>query len=157
MKIMVRPNAFRQQWLDWRNGQVRPVRSLVCLAVFAALPLAAGISQIQQNGGLPGVEHNSSGMAGLPDVANPHPDGVRALRDSMQMQENRKRWALLNVQRQKEMTSDTARLLELANEVKTDTEKSGKDTLFALEVHKVEQIEKLARTVREKMKANYTE
>jgi hypothetical protein len=151
MKSMVRPGAFRQQ------GTVKRVRSLVCLAVITALPLAVGVTQIQQNGGLPGTQRNGAGMPGLPENANPHPNGVRALRDSMQVQENRKRMALINVERQKEMTSDTAKLLALANEVKSDTEKSDKDVMSMLEVHKVEQIEKLARTVREKMKASYVE
>lgn len=158
---MVRPNAlfdaFRQRRRNLRRGPVRRVRSLVCLAVLTALPLAVGVSQIQQNGGLPGPERNSSGMPGLPENANPHPDGVRALRDSMQVQDKRKRWALFNVERQKEMTTDTERLLRLADEVRLESEKQGKDVLSVNDMHKVEQIEKLARSVREKMRASYAD
>jgi hypothetical protein len=132
------------------------VRNLTCLTVLAAFPFAAGVSQIQQNGGLPGVERNSSGMPGLPENANPHPDALRALRDSMQIQENRKRMMLLNVMRQKEMTSDTEKLLQLANEVKADTNRTTRDQLSMIEVRKVEMIEKLAHAVREKMKASFT-
>lgn len=95
-------------------------------------------------------------MPGLPENANPHPDALRALRDSMQNQENRKRMMLLNVQRQKEMTSDTEKLLQLANEVKADTSKTARDQLSMIEVRKVEQIEKLAHAVREKMKESFT-
>jgi DNA topoisomerase VI subunit B len=109
---------------------------------------------MQPNGGLPGAGRTSSGLPALPENANPHPDRNRALEDANLMKADQKRLEMLNVLRQKEMTSDTAKLVALANEVKTETEKNGKDTLSVLELRKVEQIEKLAHTVREKMKAS---
>jgi len=131
----------------WRRG-------LACLVILGITPLVAGHSQVPQyNGGLPGVERSSTGFAGLPENANPRPDGVRALRDSMNQQEAVKRLKEINLQRQKEMTSDTAKLLQLANELKSDTDKSEKDKLSMIEVRKAEMIEKLAKSVRDKMKA----
>jgi hypothetical protein len=141
------------------GGNAVPVRKgwlrvAACLIAFGVTPFVAGHSQVPQyNGGLPGVERNSSGMPGLPENANPRPDGVRALRDSMQQQDNVKRLKELNIQRQKDMTSDTVKLLQLASELKSDTDKSEKDKLSMLEVRKAEMIEKLAKSVREKMKA----
>ena len=130
------------------------VRSLVCLAVLASTPFTLGISQVQQNGGLPGPERSSSGFPALPENANPHPDGVRILQDSMHAQDNKKKNEELNLLRQKQMNSDTAKLVELANELKAEMDKSSKDTLSMNVVRKAEQIEKLAHAVREKMKAS---
>lgn len=58
---------------------------------------------------------------------------------------------MLNVERQKVIVSDTARILELARQLNADAA-SDYTTLSAAErVHKAEEIEKLAKTVREKM------
>ena len=90
-------------------------------------------------------------MAGLPENANPRPDGVRALRDAMQQQDNAKRIKELNLQRQKDMTSDTVKLLELATQLNSETKKSENDRLSILQLRQAEMIEKLAKSVREKM------
>ena len=128
------------------------LRGLACLVVFGVVPQLAGHSQVPQyNGGLPGVERSSSGMAGLPENANPRPDGVRALRDAMQQQDNAKRTKELNLQRQKDMTSDTVKLLELATQLNSETKKSENDRLSILQLRQAEMIEKLAKSVREKM------
>jgi len=128
------------------------VRGFACLVAFGIAPQLTGHSQVPQyNGGLPGVERNSSGMAGLPETANPRPDGVRALRDSLQQQDGAKRLKELNLQRQKDMTSDTVKLLELATQLNSETIKSEKDKLSMIQVRQAEMIEKLAKSVREKM------
>jgi nitric oxide reductase activation protein len=57
-----------------------------------------------------------------------------------------------NVERQKQLVSDTEKLLELANELKIDVDKSNKDTLSLDVIKKADEIEKLAHTVKEKMK-----
>ena len=71
----------------------------------------------------------------------------------MRAKDNQKRLQQLNVQRQKQMTEDTARLLTLASELKSEMRQPGKDALSVVELRKAELIEKLARNVREKMKA----
>jgi hypothetical protein len=133
--------------LSWTAG-------LCFLLIVITAPVAVVNSQVPYNGGLPGVEHSSSGFPGLPENANPHPDRNRILEDAMHLQLDQKRLTMINVARQKEMTTDTAKLVALATEVKAETDKSGKDALSAIELHKVEQIEKLAHTVREKMSAS---
>jgi len=75
----------------------------------------------------------------------------------MQLQDNQKHIAELNRARQKEMTTDTAKLLTLANELKTDTEKARNDSLPVDEVRKAEQITKLAHAVREKMRMSVSD
>ena len=145
-----RSDAFR------RMGAFRWVRSLACLAVLIAIPYSAVVSQspVQPNGGLPGNGKNSQGFAALPENANPHPDGVRILQDSMKTTDDQKKLAEQNALRQKQMTEDTAKLLQLATELKAEMDKSSKDTLSMNVVRKAEQIEKLAHAVREKMKAS---
>jgi hypothetical protein len=59
---------------------------------------------------------------------------------------------LRNAERQKKLVEDTAKLLALANELKAAVDKSDKNTLSLDVVRKADEIEKLARSVKEKMK-----
>ena len=61
---------------------------------------------------------------------------------------------LRNLERQKKLQEDTARLLSLANELKADVDKSTKDMLSLDVVRKADEIEKLAHSVKEKMKGS---
>jgi hypothetical protein len=130
------------------------VWGLCCLVVFMAAPMTIVNSQVQQNGGLPNPPRDASGIPPLSPLINRHPDANRILEDAMKSQDNRKRFAELNLQRQKQMTDETAKLLQLAGELKAETVKSDKDTVSILEVRKAELIEKLARSVRDQMKAS---
>ena len=60
----------------------------------------------------------------------------------------------VNLQHQKQLEEDTAKLLALANELKVEMDKSTKDTLSLTVVKKAEEIEKLARKVRGEMKTS---
>jgi nitric oxide reductase activation protein len=57
-----------------------------------------------------------------------------------------------NSERQKKLIADTERLLSLANELKVDVDKSNKDMLSMDVIKKADEIEKLAHSVKEKMK-----
>lgn len=59
-----------------------------------------------------------------------------------------------NLDRQKKLVDDTTKLVSLANELKSDVEKSNKDTLSLDVIRKADEIEKLARSVKEKMKGS---
>jgi hypothetical protein len=59
----------------------------------------------------------------------------------------------MNVQRQKEMTSDTAKLVELANQLKTDADRGVPDAISILEIRRAELIERLAHNIQHKMRA----
>ena len=87
-------------------------------------------------------------------AANPTADANRYLEDAMKAQDNRKRFEKLNQLRHKEMTSDTEKLLALANQLKAETDKAVKDTLSMNAVRQAEQIEKLAHSVRETMRSS---
>ena len=57
-----------------------------------------------------------------------------------------------NSERQKRLVADTDKLLALATELKTDVNKTNKDILSVDVIKKAEEIEKLARSVKDKMK-----
>lgn len=56
--------------------------------------------------------------------------------------------------KQKQLADDTAKLLQLANELKAEMDKSSKDTLSLNVMKKAEQVEKLAHKVRDEMMAS---
>jgi hypothetical protein len=57
-----------------------------------------------------------------------------------------------NGERQKKLVADTEKLLALANELKLDVDKSNKNMLSLDVIRKADEIEKLAHSVKEKMK-----
>jgi hypothetical protein len=116
------------------------------------LPFAAGVSQ-QVGNGLP-YPPKEPGLPAMNQTANPTADANRLMLDSMKMQDNLKRFELINVERQKQMTSDTAILIELAHQLKTATDKGTPGTLSMLEIRKAEVIEKLAHSIQHKMRAS---
>jgi hypothetical protein len=59
-----------------------------------------------------------------------------------------------NEQRQADLERDTDKLLQLATELKQYVDKSNKDVLSLEVIKKCEEIEKLSRSVREKMKGS---
>jgi hypothetical protein len=59
-----------------------------------------------------------------------------------------------NTQRQQDIVSDTAKLLDLAQQLKDEVDKSRKDQMSVSVIKKAEEIEKLAKAVKEKMKGS---
>jgi hypothetical protein len=57
-----------------------------------------------------------------------------------------------NGERQKKLIADTEKLVALVNELKSDVDKSNKNMLSLDVIRKADEIEKLARSVKEKMK-----
>ncbi len=86
----------------------------------------------------PVTRRNLEDGAGLPSGLNP------ALQE--RMAERR------NSDRQKALMADTDKLLQLAEELRDEVAKSNKDELSIGVVKKSEQIEKLAKSVKEKMR-----
>lgn len=67
----------------------------------------------------------------------------------------RDREKALNKQRQAALQKDTDRLLELATELKKNVDKSNEHTLSLDVIKKADEIEKLAKQVKDKMKGSY--
>ena len=61
----------------------------------------------------------------------------------------------LNKQRQANLQKDTDRLLKLATELKEYVDKSNEHTLSLDVIKKADEIEKLAKSVKDKMKGSY--
>jgi len=70
----------------------------------------------------------------------------------IEMQHEREK--AVNKQRQQNLKRDTDKLLELATELKQSVDKSNENTLSLDVIKKAEEIEKLAKSVREKMKGS---
>ncbi|MFT4113199.1 hypothetical protein [Silvibacterium sp.] len=119
--------------------RVRVFDAAASCAVAFALAVGAAAQQTQtiQPNTFPATE--VSGPANSP--ASP---------GSMGMEEKLARQR--NSDRQQKIVDDTARLLTLAQELKSEVEKSNKDQLSIDVVKKAEEIEKLAKTVKEKMR-----
>jgi Spy/CpxP family protein refolding chaperone len=64
-----------------------------------------------------------------------------------------KRLRMLNIERQKQMVADANKLLKLAKELNDEVAASNADTLTAEQLHKIAEIEKLARNVKDRMSA----
>jgi hypothetical protein len=63
-----------------------------------------------------------------------------------------KSYEAANAERKKQIADDSSRLLKLATELKTEVDKTNKDTLSLNVIRKADAIEQLAHDVKEKMK-----
>jgi len=61
-----------------------------------------------------------------------------------------------NIQRQKQIADESAKLLKLATDLKAEVDKTNKDMLSVTALRKADEIEKLAHSVREKMTLEFT-
>jgi hypothetical protein len=96
-------------------------------------------SPASKQGQMPGAPFpGRNGNPAQPDPIDPH----RA-----EQQEKAR-----NYDRQKRLVADTDKLLALATDLKAQVDKSTKDTLSVDVIKKAEEIEKLARSVKERMK-----
>jgi hypothetical protein len=72
--------------------------------------------------------------------------------EAWEAQQRKKMAAEENAKRQQELRKDTAKLLQLATELKQYVDKTNENMLSVEVIQKAEEIEKLARSVKEKMK-----
>ena len=86
---------------------------------------------------------------GIPGTRRPQP------RDEQQIRAEKARLKKANNARQAEIRKDTDKLLQLATQLKQYVDKSNENTLSLDVVKKADEIEKLAKNVKEKMKMGY--
>jgi hypothetical protein len=118
-------------------------RFLSCLVATAALSCFAQSAQQP-----PARDPN---WTMIPRSANPVPDANAQMR----MHEDnarQKNFEAANAERKKQIADDSAKLLKLATDLKTEVDKTSKDTLSLNVIRKADEIEKLAHDVKEKMK-----
>lgn len=130
----------RNQGEEWVPHRSRWIRMGLCLAalVFSAVPFE--FSQM-----------NQPRQSLLMPEANRMPDA----NDQMRMREQQAKkvsYEVANTERQRQIVDDSAKLVELATQLKTEVDKTSKDTLSLAVIRKAEDIEKLAHSVQQKMK-----
>jgi hypothetical protein len=125
------------QWLKAR--QVGIVAGLVAVAMMSL----AGKALLQNS------------PRNVPEFINRLPDANDQER-MRQEQKSDKDFAASNAIRNKQVSEETAKLLKLANDLKAEVDKAGKDTLSLNAIRKAEAIEKLAHNIKEKMTVTAT-
>ena len=127
---------LRFRRLHWRRG------SAVFLFAGAVLALAHQSGQ-QTNGGTPGQE--------------PGPGRASTVSSRLAIptaQSGQQNFDAANAERRKQIADDGAKLVKLATDLKAEVDKTTKDTLSLNVIRKADEIEKLAHSVREKMRLN---
>ena len=117
-------------------------------AVFVATP-RVGVARAQSMGtGQSTVGPQTNPRTNRPGTTDPLGDVPNPLGAIQQAARVR----ALADDRQKKLADDTAKLLELATELKTEVDKSNKNQLSLEVVRKADEIEKLAHDVKQRMK-----
>ena len=125
-----------------KSGDGWRLLSVVALLGIAMVPVGWGQQGTIQGSGSPG----STMPPALPPIVPPG-EGPSPSMEASQAR-------LRNADRQKQLVLDTQKLLTLANELKVEVDKSTKDTMSLDVIRKADEIEKLAHSVKEKMKGS---
>jgi len=133
--LVDQPSHWRRQMTLKRRIAVR---SALGLALLLGI-LAAGQTPYAQ------FPSNNSGKYGqqFPDASGQYGQESNS--------PDKRRIKLLNAERQKALVSDTEKLLKLAKELNDEVAENSSGTMSSGQLHKVEEIGKLARNVKEKM------
>ena len=110
------------------------LRSVVGLTLLLGIPVAGQYPQFPSTNNGRQVYPDSNGQMGQ-DSNTP----------------DKKRIKMLNTERQKTIVSDTEKLLRLAKELNDEMAANDSGTMSGAQLHKVEEIGKLAKSVKEKM------
>jgi len=145
------PNrCLPRQFFGHRQGVLRAVRhwgrAIACLVGAAALAGGAQTAQQQQDSPKAGPDKPYL----LPE-ANRLPDANQQM-EMHDQQAGPQNYAAANIERKKQISDDSTRLLKLATELKSEVDKTTKDTLSLGVIRKADEIERLAHSVKEKMK-----
>ena len=131
------------RWLDANSSRVKLIAAVILLA---GCVVTAGSEQ--QLPTLP-TRQNPPASPGQSPNPNDDNDGDTMAHRAMVQQAKRR-----NTERQQEIVSATDKLVTLTQQFKDDMKKGGKDQLSAANIKKAEEIEKLAKSVKEKMKGS---
>jgi hypothetical protein len=119
-----------------RASGPRTTRTAICLSLALILAVLSGAQSSQQ---VPLRRQQDNPNTALGDLNDRGPA------------EKEKQLRTLNALRQKAMISDTAKLLQLATELNAEVSADNSDSLTPSELRKVAAIEKLARSVKQRM------
>jgi len=133
-------------WRTIRNRGIFSVRMRLCagLGLAVLLALVFGLTGRSQTSGSNGGQGQGNMRPHFPQLDSSSDVDV----DSVTAQ---RRMRALNIERQKQMVSDTDKLLKLAKELNEEVAAQNTGTLTSAEMRKIADIEKLARNVRQMM------
>jgi hypothetical protein len=137
--------ARKQRWTPPRAGLVGFWSGTGAFAVAVVAVACLAQSNIAPGGAL------RTDRIDQPTPINQAPDANAQLALN-EKQAGAQNFAAANAARHKQIADDSARLLKLATELKSEVDKTTKDTLSLTVVRKADEIEKLAHGVKEKMK-----
>lgn len=142
-----RPGRLLGKWRCGSRMDLRQGYRIVCL--WLALACLATAAPGEQAGSptphAAGVQQGGAAGSSLHDAQDQDPI-THHVEEHMVVRRNS--------ERQKTLVADTDKLLALAQQLKADVDKSNQDMLSIDVVKRAEQIEKLARSVKEKMRGN---
>jgi hypothetical protein len=147
MEVPMKDNSVGQTKTS-PTVRLRWIRLFLCsgaLVAVAALTASAQQSNIPQN---PTI--NPAKPIILPEANRP-PD-ANAQMEMREQQTKQQDFAAANAERRKQIADDSARLLKMAADLKAEVDKTTKDTLSLSVIRKADDIERLAHSVKEKMK-----
>jgi hypothetical protein len=121
--------------------RIRMTRTL-WIGVLASL--AAAILALVVGEGLLQAQHYPASVIRRPDA--------NVQNDINEQQTKKQNFEAANAERKKQIVEESAELLKLATDLKTEVDKTSKDTLSITVIRKADAIEKLAHDVKEKMK-----
>jgi hypothetical protein len=127
---------------EWRQLRRWAVAMVLLFAAFAA----AYQLDSQQKPGTPSADNSIL----LPEANRP-PDANTQMAMREQQAKNVS-FDAVNQERKRQIADDSTKLLKLAGDLKIEVDKTSKDTLSLGVIRKAEEIERLAHTVKEKMK-----
>jgi len=134
--------------LELGAGPRQQRRSLPWRLISACLVAVSALACAGQNTNPPVSNPNRLGinqtLASVPDA-----NTQTILREQQEKQQN---FEAANTERQRQIADDSAKLLKLANDLKAEVDKTTKDTLSLNVIRKADEIERLAHSVKEKMK-----
>jgi hypothetical protein len=130
--------------IKWKAGLAFIAFGLFFVAAGVVVPACAQTA-IAPGGAL------RTDKVGLPTAINQPPDANAQLEEREQ-QVKPQDFAVANAERKRQIAADSAELLKLATDLKAEVDKATKDTLSLAVIRKADEIERLARSVKEKMK-----
>lgn len=131
----------------------RFLQRLSCACILLVIPLAAAAQSNSQTP-LTNPPPRPSGI--ILSGGNRLPDANQQM-EMHEAQAKKEDFAAANAERKRQIADDTARLIQLAADLKVEVDKAGKDTLSLSVIRKADQIERLAHNIKEKMKLSVGE
>ena len=147
MDCWLNPNRVAQRGSQRNAATACKPRRVCCCAGIVLLSALTGAAQNPTTPG--GALRMDRVDLPTPNNQPPDPNAQMLMRDQQSKQRN---FAAVNAERKKQIAEDSAKLMKLAADLRAEVDKTTKDTLSLNVIRQADEIEKLAHSVKEKMK-----